>query len=173
MTKIIHQSIAALLLCLLCATSLHAQERRRPMGASEENAKHEQMKELFNRQREEYLQIAIGLSDEDAKEFFVLYKALSDERYELYKKAHERMEELDDKDNNLTDEQYNEIIDMFVNLPIQSAELGKTYNEKFAKILTPKQLYRFIRAEQSFARDVVRDSSKGRRPDGDDRPNRP
>lgn len=170
MMKIVPQRIVALLLfCSLSVAPLTAQELRRPRQGDnpEMDARHEQMRELMFRQREEYLQVSMGISDEVAEPFFELYKEYNNERYELFKTAHERLAGLD-KEDILTSEQYTEAITMLENLPRLSAEIGIAYNKKFAEILTPKQLYLFMRAEQSFARDVLNDAKRGEGSKGGD-----
>ena len=49
-----------------------------------------------------------------------------------------------------------QVIDECVSVNMRQAQLEKEYYEKFKKILSPKKLYRYKRAEGKFAREFMR-----------------
>ena len=57
---------------------------------------------------------------------------------------------------NATDADYLKVIDECVSVNMRQAQLEKEYYEKFKKILSPKKLYRYKRAEGKFAREFMR-----------------
>ena len=83
---------------------------------------------------------------------------LQDKKKELNDKAWELLRMGKGKD--LSDAQYNEIMNEVYDTRIDIAQLEKNYYTKFQAILTSKQLYEVQRAEMRFHRELLKGMNK-------------
>lgn len=111
-------------------------------------------KEEFRAKKEAYLKETAGLTDEEAKEFFPLYFQLEDLKKDIKGKIWTKARK--GKKPGTTEEEYEDIVDDFVNIQIQAAELDKEYLEKFKNVLSSKKIYMVLRAEIKFNRNILK-----------------
>ncbi|MDE5877452.1 MAG: Spy/CpxP family protein refolding chaperone [Muribaculaceae bacterium] len=108
--------------------------------------------EMFREVKEfkmKFLAQELKLSDEQCRPFFDLYSAQMDERHKLWEPAME-LERKVKKDPNASEADYNAVSEAINKAKSGEAELEGRYDEKFRKILTPKQIYELKDAENRF-----------------------
>ncbi len=122
-------------------------------SASAQNSsdqKHEERKERFQKiqtAKIAYITEKLSLNTEEAQKFWPVYNQLEEERRSI---RHKSRGLRDDKIASLSDQQIREALNQ--RLAIQQAEVNidKNYMEKFLKVISPRQLATFYRAEKEF-----------------------
>ena len=104
-------------------------------------------REAFFAKKNAFITAEMGLTPEEAASFIPLCNELRECRNLSKDLKH---------NENATDADYLKVIDECVSVNIRQAQLEKEYYEKFKKILSPKKLYRYKRAEGKFAREFMR-----------------
>lgn len=114
--------------------------------------------EEFRAKQKAYITEKAELTKEEAAKFFPIYfelqdrkKQLNDEAWQLIRKG---------KEDNLTEAQYEEILEGVYDARIASDRLDKTYFDKFKKILSCKKIYMVQRAEMRFTRELLKGMNK-------------
>lgn len=115
---------------------------------------HRLSREEFREKQKAFITEQADLSKEEAAKFFPVYfelqdkkKKLNDESWELIHKG---------KDNNISEAQYENIIERVCDNRIASDRLDKSYLERFKKILPSKKIYLVQRAELRFSRELLK-----------------
>lgn len=116
--------------------------------------------EEFRAKQQAYITEKAGLTTEEAEKFFPIYFELQERKHRLNKEAWELLRK--GKDENVTEAQYEEMLDAYYDTRVAVDRLDKSYFEKFKKILSARKIYLIHRAEISFNRDLV----KGMHPKG-------
>lgn len=96
-----------------------------------------------------------GVNPEEAASFIPLCNELQEKMFEAGRECRKLSKDLKHNEN-ATDADYLKVIDECVSVNMRQAQLEKEYYEKFKKILSPKKLYRYKRAEGKFAREFMR-----------------
>lgn len=110
--------------------------------------------EQFRAKQKAFLTEKAGLTDEEAAKFFPLYFELQDRKKELNDEAWKQLRK--GKDENVSEKQYEEILEEVYDARIASDRLDKTYFEKFKKILSCKKIYLVQKAEMRFHRELLK-----------------
>lgn len=110
--------------------------------------------EEFRAKQKAFITQKAELTKEEAAKFFPVYFELQDRKKQLNDEAWQLLRK--GKDDNLTEEQYNEILEGVYDTRIASDRLDKTYYEKFKKILSCKKIYMVQRAEVRFHRELLK-----------------
>lgn len=132
------------LLVLLISASLNC-----AFAQDENPTKREKMFREVQEFKMKYLAQEMDLSDSQKKQFFELYEAMSKKKQECYQEA-VKMDRALKHDKEATEAEYQNVTEAFNKANLESAEIDKEYNEKFAEFLTPKQIYRMKEAESEF-----------------------
>ena len=111
-------------------------------------------KDEFRAKQEAYITEKVWLSPEEAEAFFPLYFELQDRKHQLNEEAWKLMRE--GKQENLSEERYDEIMEGVYDARISSDRLEKTYYGKFKKILSSKKIYQVQQAEIRFHRELLK-----------------
>ncbi|MCD8092553.1 MAG: hypothetical protein LUF01_06880 [Bacteroides sp.] len=110
--------------------------------------------EEFRAKQKAFITEKAGLTKEEATKFFPLYFELQDRKKQLNDEAWNLLRK--GKNENTTEAQYEEIMEGVYDARIASDRLGKTYFDKFKKILPAKKIYLVQRAEMKFHRDLLK-----------------
>ncbi|MGB4016213.1 hypothetical protein [Petrimonas mucosa] len=135
------------LLCFVFLISLFSfstQAQRRKMNMAD-----------YEKRKMEYIRKEAGLTQEEAAKYFPLYNDLSKKKFELHKQHRDKVEMMKQRNKNMTDEEYRQLLENDVDLKLKEAELEKQYTEKLEKILSPEKLYRAQQAERKFMQQEV------------------
>ncbi len=120
-------------------------------------------KEVYYAKRNAFITAEVGLTPQEAAEFIPLCNELQEKLFQVGRECRKLTRELK-QDKEGTDADYLKAIDECVNVNMKQAQLEKEYYEKFKKILSPKKLYKYRRAEGMFAREYMKDGG-GKRPE--------
>lgn len=108
----------------------------------------------FREKQQAFITEQADLSPEEATRFFPLYSQMQEKKKELNDEAWKLIKEGNEK--NLTEAQYNDILEGIYNSRISVAELEKSYYAKFKQILSPKKIFLIQRAEMRFHREIIK-----------------
>lgn len=129
--------------------------------AQEGKQHHNFDREAFQAKRNAYITAEVGLTPEEAALFIPLCNELQVKKFEVGHECRKLSKELK-RNSDATDADYTKTIDTCVEVDLKQAQLEKDYYERFKKILSPKKLYKYKRAELKFARDFMKGSSDRR-----------
>lgn len=136
---------AYILILLLCASvSLYAQKKL--------------SREEFRARQEAFLTEKANLTSQEAKQFFPLYFELQDKKSQCNKEAWRKIRK--GKEANLSDKEYNDIVEAVIQSRITADQLDMEYVRKFKKILPAKKIYDIQRAEMRFHRELLKPQKK-------------
>ncbi|MBP5561048.1 MAG: hypothetical protein J6X70_04545 [Muribaculaceae bacterium] len=105
--------------------------------------------------RHDFIIEKINVSASQKKEFLPLYEAMEDEIYNVHKAARDQAKKVETM-SNPTDADYQRAAEAMSNVKFREGEIEKSYYEKFAKILSKKQLFLLKQAEAEFTRNMVK-----------------
>lgn len=115
-------------------------------------------REEFRAKQKAFITEKAELTKEEVAKFFPVYfdlqnrkKELNDEAWQLIRKG---------KEENLTEEQYGDIMEGIYDARIAADRLDKTYLDKFKKILSYKKIYLVQKAEMRFHRELLKGMNK-------------
>lgn len=109
----------------------------------------------FEKRKMEFIRTEAQLTQDEAGRYFPLYSELSKKKFDLYKQHRDKVESMKQNNQNMTDEEYRQLLDNDVEVKLKEAELEKKYSEKFEKALSPEKLYRAQQAERKFMQKEV------------------
>jgi len=122
--------------------------------ATDGGHQHRMSFEEFQAKHRAFLIEKAGLTQQEADKFFPLYdemnklkKEISDESWKLLRHG---------KKADLSDAEYEKIMQGYYEARIKTDNLEKQYYEKFKKFLSPKKLYNILKAEMRFQREMVK-----------------
>lgn len=116
--------------------------------------------EFRERQRTFFTQQA-DLTSQEADRFFPLYFELQDKKGRLNHEAMEQMRK--GKEVNLTEAEYDRIVESILKSRITSDELELEYLKKYKKFLSSQKIYRLQKAEMHFHRELLKDANGKRK----------
>ncbi len=109
----------------------------------------------YEKRKMEYIQKEAGLTKEEAGKYFPLYNDLSKKKFELHKQHRDKVEKMKQRNKNMSNEEYRQLLENDVDVKLKEAELEKQYSEKLEKILPPEKLYKAQQAERKFMQQEV------------------
>lgn len=113
--------------------------------------------EQFKAEKRAYLIKEIGLTPAEEKQFFPLYEELQSKKFQLNRKVRGEMKRIAHSTMPVSENEYAASAAAINDLPLQEALLEKEYFEKFKKILSPKKMFLYKRAEALFAKKLLKD----------------
>lgn len=108
----------------------------------------------FEKRKQQYVQKQAHLTDEEAVKYFPISHELARKKFELHRQRRKEMHEIKLK-NNLTDNEYRQLIDDKIDVKMKEAELDKEYAKKFENILSPEKLFKAQQAEKEFIQKEI------------------
>jgi hypothetical protein len=121
-----------------------------------QGGRHHQNRELIKQKKYEFVKNKLQLTEKEKKEFMPLYKSFDNEREKIHDERRAAMKNFKENHLNMSDEDLIKLIDTFADLEIRSAQLGKTYSDKFKKVLPPMKIILLFQAENDFKRHLLR-----------------
>ena len=118
--------------------------------------------EQFKAEKKAYLIKEIGLTPAEEKQFFPLYEELQSKKFQLNRKVRGEMKRIAHSTMPVSENEYAASAAAINDLPLQEALLEKEYFEKFKKILSPKKMFLYKRAETLFAKKLLKDHRPAR-----------
>lgn len=115
-------------------------------------------KEEFRKVQENFIIEKANLTVKEAKQFFPLYFELQDKKTSLNKEAWRKIRK--GKEANISEEEYNQIVEDVIETRIRIDELDLDYVRKYKKFLPAKKIYDIQRAEMKFHRELLKGKKK-------------
>ena len=112
--------------------------------------------EQFKAEKKAYLIKEIGLTPAEEKQFFPLYEELQSKKFQLNRKVRGEMKRIAHSTMPVSENEYAASAAAINDLPLQEAF------EKFKKILSPKKMFLYKRAETLFAKKLLKDHRPAR-----------
>ena len=144
---------------LLCPFFTYAQQRT---DANNRRAEFEN----FKARREAYITKEVNLTAEEATVFWPICNELMEKKYELNRNNRRDMRAIYTAIRNgekVSDADYNQIITINAEIKIKEAELDKEYLIRLRKVLPAEKVFKYQRAEQRFAREMINTAPPDRR----------
>lgn len=135
----------AILLFLLAATSF----------TSEASERQKQWTKDMLEYKHNFIAKEVGMTQAQRDKFMPLYEAMEKEIYTVYHNAREQAKKVSATNRNISDEEYESAARAMNSIKSKEGEIENRYFEKFAKILSKKQLFLLKKAEIKFTRDMV------------------
>ncbi len=139
--------VSILILTIALSSAVMAQNNRTKFATDMYQAKHEMILQ------------ALGLTMTQQKQFMPLYEQMEREIYEVNRNARALANEVEKK-KNPSDKDYEAAASALSNTRMREGEIEAKYFDKFAKILSKKQLFLLKQAETKFTREMLRKRKK-------------
>ena len=139
--------LSILILTIALSSVVMAQNNRTKFATDMYQAKHEMILQ------------ALGLTMTQQKQFMPLYEQMEREIYEVNRNARALANEVEKK-KNPSDKDYEAAASALSNTRMREGEIEAKYFDKFAKILSKKQLFLLKQAETKFTREMLRKRKK-------------
>ncbi len=111
--------------------------------------------QAFEKNKQEFIMKEAGLTQEEADSFFPLNNELQKKKLELHRKYRENLEHTKAAVN-ISNEEYEKLINENINIKMREAELDKEYSEMFNKLMSPEKLFKAQQAERAFMEEELR-----------------
>lgn len=131
------------LITLCVCTSMQAQQKRGKCTESE-----------FRHKREVYLKEKAQLTDEEAALVLPLYFEMQEKKEKNNKGPWEKIKSI--SMSNASEEEYDEIIQSFIDAEEKNIELEKEYYERVKKLLSPQKIFQLLHADIKFNRHILK-----------------
>lgn len=125
----------------------------------------------FKAKKIAYLTDAINLTPAEAEKFWPVYNEFDQKMFDLIKGKRELEKKLEEKIEDLSEEQYVELAKKIATFHKNEGHLFMEYNEKFLKILPPRKVVELYVAEMNFKGFLLREYKRGD-PGHDHKPNK-
>ena len=106
-----------------------------------------------------YFARELELTREQEQKFFPLYEAMEDETRQIEEEAR-MMEKRVAEATDASDLEYEKATEALFDAKVKQAGVERGYMEKFAPVLTPKQLFMIKAVERKFNRDLMKQHNK-------------
>ena len=111
-------------------------------------------KDNFEKQRAEYLKRELDLTPKEASKFLPLSDELMEKKFELNRDSREKARALRKK-SNVSDAEYERVIDSWINNREKEAILEKEYYQKFKRVLPMRKVRKYQEVDMKFMRSMM------------------
>ncbi|WP_372774960.1 hypothetical protein [Mangrovibacterium sp.] len=113
--------------------------------------------ERYKSNRVSYMTEKLQLTPEEAQKFWPIYNEYDQSRISFHQKKKELESKVRDNYNKLSDAELTKLNSEQISLIVKEAELAKSYNEKFLKVLPVKKVILISPTESEFRFKVIRE----------------
>lgn len=134
------------------------------MAEDETKQKHSMWIQEIRDYKHDFFTKEIDLTKAQQQEFFPLYTEMEREIFQINKDAREMEKKITiAKGSTTSDLEYEKVAEAMSEVKMKEAEIEAEYFQKFAKILSKKQLFQLKRAENRFTRSMLNHHKGGDR----------
>ena len=131
-------------LCLgITTTSANEPQKHTPISRKE-----------FRARQAAFLGEKAQLTTEEASAFFPVYFELQDKKKDINEEIRKKIRTC--KNQELTDKDYEEMVDLWIQVRERQNDLEYEYAKRFKKILPAKKLFNLMHAEMRFHRNMMK-----------------
>jgi hypothetical protein len=116
--------------------------------------------EDFKAKKIAYITAEIDLTPAEAEKFWPVYNEFEQKKFTLMQGLKELDKQMDEKLENLSDQEYIELSKKITSFHINEGNLDTEYNVKFLKILPPKKVVKLYVAEKGFRNYLLHEYRK-------------
>ena len=116
-------------------------------------------KETFQAKKNAFITAELKLTPDEAAAFIPLTEEFERKKFENSRECKKLYKSVRHKEK-VSDEDYNMVIQVCLDVKLKEAQLEKEYYGKFSKILSPEKLYKYRSAEFKFARSFFSSGDK-------------
>ncbi len=120
--------------------------------------------EEFCQKQKEFITKHAKLTPEEAEKFFPLFFELQKSKWEINRETRKKVKK--ECGEELTAEEYSELVNEMADAKIKIAKLEKSYIEKYLKIIPARKILDVQRAEDRFQREMIRNMARGQHKKG-------
>ena len=166
----------AIMISIASLLSMSAQEKKgkntpeKQERMAQRDEERKKQFEEFKAKRVAYITGELNLTEKEAQVFWPVCNELQEKKFELHRANREEMQPIFQKIRNnepVSDEEYVKMIRANAEIKVKEAELDKLYFERMIKILPIEKVFKYQRAEQRFAQQMIentRDKNRERVP---------
>ncbi len=125
-------------------------------SAQSKEDEHKARKEQFFQFRRQFMTEQIGLNEQEAEKFFVLYDAMEKEKFLVDKEARGFARKIARSETPVTDLEYEKAADALLEKEEKIARIERDYYEKFKAILSSEQLFKFKHAQMRLPHAMMK-----------------
>lgn len=140
---------------MLPLTEVSAQQRGKDNGNPPPRPEKKEWLRKMKEFKNEFMARELDLTPEQKGEFFRVYGAMEEERFEAEKSVRKLEQELEAKGTSATDEEYDRCIAAHYELNEKMVAIDKKYEASLRKILTKRQLMLLPHVERNFQRHLM------------------
>lgn len=115
--------------------------------------KGENMRKELREFKVKFIAQEIDLKDDQKERFVELYNEMTDKRFEAMHDAWKMDRDLRKKEN-ATEAEYQAVTDAMTKARAKDAAIEQSYDEKFSKFLSQKQIFKMKEAEEEFRKKM-------------------
>jgi len=116
--------------------------------------------EEFKAKRVAYITSVVDLTPAEAEKFWPVYNELEQKKFVLIQGMKEVEKQMDEKIDNLSDQEYIELSKKITSFHKIEGELDVEYNAKYLKILPPRKVVQLYVAEKNFKNHLLHEYKK-------------
>ena len=106
--------------------------------------------------RRDFMMEQIGLSEQEAKQFFPLYEELEGKKWKLDKEARDFARKVARSTTAVTDTEYQKAAEALLEKDEKMAQLDREYYDKFKTFLSSEKLFKYKNAQMKFPRAMMK-----------------
>ena len=108
----------------------------------------------FWERRNTYIKAEVGLTTDEAGKFIPLENEFKQKIFEVGRECRSVTRESQNKQK-MTDAEYLQLIDCYIDTRMREAQIEKEYFEKFKKVITPEKIHKYQEADAKFSRELI------------------
>ena len=146
--------LSILIVFSLCTISLFAQRRT--------DEQRRQEFENLRVNRIAFFTKEIGLTAEEAKEFWPIFNELEEKKFEINRNMRQevrKIREMERAGKSVAAAEYDRLINIIIDTREKEIQLEREALKKAQKILSSEKIFRYMRAERQFAREALSPAS--------------
>lgn len=137
---------------LVCGLPVSLAAQNKTESKEQRKAQYEQ----FCQFRRDYMMKQIGLTDQEAKQFFPLYEELETQKWKIDKEARDFARKVAHSEAAVTDTEYEKAAQALLEKDEKMAQLDREYYNKFKAFLSSEKLFKFKNAQMKFPRAMMK-----------------
>ena len=152
------RSINIIALCLFAVLPIIAQGQNKHKGSFNHDE--------FRKKMELFITEEAGLSPEDAQKFFPIFREMKEKQMKLGHKIKKlKKDPLDDDDDDDDDDdkdedEWAEAVIEIEEIKVKQAQIGETYIKRLCKIISGEKVFKALKAEDTFHRQILKNFRK-------------
>lgn len=111
-------------------------------------------KEEFKQKRAAFLKQELDLTPAEAARFIPLSEELMEKKFELNRDAREKARAIRNR-SNVSDTEYEQVVDAWINTRVKEALLEKEYYQKFKRVLPMHKVRKYQEVDMKFMRAMM------------------